>query len=69
MITSIGTPKYGALLARARPKVIQTDEEFERSVAMLEKLDLRAEAGEILSGEEMENSNCRRHPGSMCCAI
>ena len=54
MLTAIGTPRYGALLARARPKVIRTDEEFDRSVAMLEKLDRRVESGEILSAEERE---------------
>jgi len=54
MIAAIGTPKYGALLARARPKVIRTDEEFDRTVAMLEKLDRRAESSEILSAEERE---------------
>ena len=54
MIAAIGTPRYGALLARARPKVIRTEQEFNRSVAMLEKLDLRAEAGQILSVEERE---------------
>jgi HTH-type transcriptional regulator / antitoxin HigA len=53
-ITAIGTPKYGALLARTRPKVIRTDEELDRSVAMLERLDRRAESGEILSAEERE---------------
>jgi HTH-type transcriptional regulator/antitoxin HigA len=39
-------------LAKALPKVIETREKFDRYVAMMERLDPRAEAGEPLSPEE-----------------
>src|SRR5579872_838956 len=42
--------KYGKLLAKARPKVIETRQEFDRYVAMMEELDRR---GNSLSPEEM----------------
>ena len=45
MLPSIEMPRYGALLARSRPKVVRT--------AMPEIPDLRVE-GKILSGEESE---------------
>jgi HTH-type transcriptional regulator/antitoxin HigA len=51
-VTEISPIKYGELLAKARPKVIETREEFDSYVAMMERLDRRAEAGEPLSAEE-----------------
>lgn len=48
------TERYGELLAQALPKVIDTDEEFDRSVESLEALATRAEDGEILDGDELE---------------
>ncbi|MGO9255456.1 MAG: helix-turn-helix domain-containing protein [Bryobacteraceae bacterium] len=51
-VTEISPIKYGELLAKARPKVIETREEFNSYVAMMERLDRRAEAGEPLSPEE-----------------
>ena len=35
--------RYGRLLGRFRPRLIQTDEEFERLAAELERLDGKAE--------------------------
>jgi HTH-type transcriptional regulator / antitoxin HigA len=51
-VTEISPIKYGELLAKALPKVIETREEFDRYVAMMEQLDRRAEAGEPLGPEE-----------------
>jgi HTH-type transcriptional regulator/antitoxin HigA len=51
-LTEISPIKYGELLAKALPKVIETREEFDRYVAMMEQLDRRAEAGEPLGPEE-----------------
>jgi HTH-type transcriptional regulator / antitoxin HigA len=51
-ITQISPTKYGKLLAKAQPKVIETREEFNHYVAMMEQLDRRAESGETLSPEE-----------------
>ena len=45
--------RYGRLLGRFRPRLIQTDEEFERLAAELERLDGKAE-GEGLDAEEEE---------------
>ena len=36
----IDEKKYGKLLAKTLPKVIETDEEFDRMVAMLEGLEI-----------------------------
>jgi HTH-type transcriptional regulator / antitoxin HigA len=51
-VNEISPIKYGRLLAKALPKVIETREEFDRYVEMMEQLDRRAEAGERLSPEE-----------------
>ena len=51
-ITEISPIKYGKLLATALPKVIETRKEFDRYVAIMERLDRRAENGEALSPEE-----------------
>lgn len=51
-VTAISPLKYGKLLAKALPKVIETREEFDRYVAMMEQLDRRAEMGAALSPEE-----------------
>jgi HTH-type transcriptional regulator / antitoxin HigA len=45
----ISPVRYGKLLAKALPKVIETDEEFNRYVEMMEQLDRRHE---MLSAEE-----------------
>lgn len=50
-VTEISPTRYGKLLAKSLPKVIETREEFDRSVAMMEQLDRRGEA-EGLSAEE-----------------
>ena len=44
--------KYGKLLAKALPKVIETREEFNRYITMMEELDKRAESGKTLTPEE-----------------
>jgi antitoxin component HigA of HigAB toxin-antitoxin module len=51
-IADIGLVKYGKLLAKALPKVIETREEFHHYVEMMERLDRRAERGETLTPEE-----------------
>jgi len=51
-IGEISPIKYGRLLAKTLPKVIETDEEFDRYVAMMEDLDRRAEAARISPEEE-----------------
>lgn len=51
-VTEISPIKYGKVLAKALPKVIETREEFDRHVAIMEELDRRAESGEVLSPEE-----------------
>lgn len=51
-VTEISPTKYGKVLAKALPKVIETREEFDRHVAMMEELDRRTESGEALSAEE-----------------
>jgi HTH-type transcriptional regulator/antitoxin HigA len=40
MTTALDEKKYQKLVAKAMPKVIETDEEFHRMVAVLEKLDI-----------------------------
>ena len=52
MALVVSPQKYGKLLAKALPKVIETDAEFERCVAMMEELDRRADKGDRLSPEE-----------------
>jgi HTH-type transcriptional regulator/antitoxin HigA len=51
-ITEISPIAYGKLLAKALPKVIETDQELDRYVAMMELFDRRIGKGERLSPEE-----------------
>ena len=51
-VSEISPIKYGKLLAKVLPKVIETRDEFDRYVAMMEQLDRRAEAGGLLNPEE-----------------
>ena len=51
-VTEISPIKYGRLLAKALPRVIETREEFDRCVEMMERLDRRAEAGQLSPEEE-----------------
>jgi HTH-type transcriptional regulator/antitoxin HigA len=51
-VTEIVPSKYGKVLASALPRVIESREEFDRQVAIIEKLDRRIEAGEKISAEE-----------------
>lgn len=48
----ISPAKYGRLLTKVQPRVIETDEEFDRCVAAMEALDMRSERGERLGPEE-----------------
>ena len=52
MAVTISPAKYGKLLAETLPKVIETREEFDHYVAIMERLDRRTESGERLSPEE-----------------
>lgn len=40
-VTEISPTEYGRLLAKTLPKVIETPEEFDRAVALMEGLDVR----------------------------
>ena len=40
-LTAINPAKYGKLLSKTLPKVIESDEEFDRMVEMLEELDFK----------------------------
>ena len=51
-VAAISRIKYGKLLAKALPKVIETREEFDHYVEMMEQLDRRAEKGEFGPEEE-----------------
>jgi antitoxin component HigA of HigAB toxin-antitoxin module len=51
-IAEISPIRYGRLLAKALPKVIETREEFDHYVEEMEQLDRRAEK-EALSPEEL----------------
>ena len=51
-VTEISPARYGKVLARALPRVIETRKEFDRHVAMMEELDHRAESSQALSPEE-----------------
>ena len=51
-LTAISPAKYGKLLAKTRPKVIENRKEFDHYVAMMEALDGRVESGAGLSPEE-----------------
>jgi HTH-type transcriptional regulator/antitoxin HigA len=52
--------KYGRLLGKYRPRLIQTDEEFDRLSADLESLDI-AEEGRELDAEERELQSLLAH--------
>ncbi|MBI3693461.1 MAG: helix-turn-helix domain-containing protein [Acidobacteria bacterium] len=68
-LTAINPARYGRLLAKTLPRVIQTDEEFDRMVALLEELDFAAERStpeqealtELLT-KLIEDYDDRRHP-------
>ena len=45
-VNAISPARYAKVLAKARPRVIETREEFDRHVTLMEALDRRAEAGE-----------------------
>src|SRR5258708_10333189 len=49
VISELSPARYGKLLAKSLPKIIETDEEFDRYVQMMEELDRRLET---LSAEE-----------------
>lgn len=51
-VTAISPEKYGKVLASAQPRVIENRREFDRHVALMEALDRRENAGELLSPEE-----------------
>ncbi len=51
-VSAISPTKYAKVLAEALPKVIETRAEFDRQVALMEKLDRREESGESLGPEE-----------------
>jgi HTH-type transcriptional regulator / antitoxin HigA len=42
-VIAMNVPKYRALVAKALPKVIETDEEFDHFVEMLEALDRKSD--------------------------
>jgi HTH-type transcriptional regulator/antitoxin HigA len=68
-LTAINPIRYGKLLARTQPKVIDSDGEFDAVVEQLEKLDFRSRP---LTPEErtlqnllaklIEDYDARRHP-------
>lgn len=43
-IATVDGKKYGKLLARTLPRVIQNDAEFDRMVALMESIDLKKDA-------------------------
>ena len=51
-VTEISPTKYGKVLAKALPKVIETRDEFDRHVSMMEELDRRVESGDLSAEEE-----------------
>ncbi len=51
-IADISPIKYGKLLAKAQPKIIETRKEFDRCVALMEELDRREVNGQRLRAEE-----------------
>ena len=68
-LTAIHPARYGRLLARARPKVIESDEEFDRMAARVEELDFRKrpltieeEALRQLLAKLLEDYDERQHP-------
>jgi HTH-type transcriptional regulator/antitoxin HigA len=52
-IAELSPAIYGKLLTAALPKVIETREEFDRAVALMEDLDRREVRGDALSREEL----------------
>ena len=68
-LTAMNPVRYGKLLARTLPRVIQTDEQFDRIVALLEELDFskrrltpEGEALTELLSRLIEDYDDRRHP-------
>jgi HTH-type transcriptional regulator/antitoxin HigA len=51
-IAEISPVRYGKLLAKTLPRVIETRQEFDRHIATMEALDRREVNGERLSPEE-----------------
>jgi HTH-type transcriptional regulator/antitoxin HigA len=51
-VGEISPIKYGKLLARTLPKIIETRDEFDRYAAIMEQFDRRTETGHPLSPEE-----------------
>jgi HTH-type transcriptional regulator/antitoxin HigA len=60
-VMEISPVKYGKVLSQALPRVIETREEFDRHVDMMEKLDRREVKGEKLSPEEDALRNLLEH--------
>jgi HTH-type transcriptional regulator/antitoxin HigA len=52
-IAELNPAKYGKLLTATLPKVIETREEFDRAVALMQDLDRREVRGDALSREEL----------------
>ena len=68
-LTTLNPAKYGRLLSKARPKVIETGDELDQSVAQLEQLDFakrqltpEEEALRQLLARLIEDDDDRRHP-------
>ena len=67
-MTTLNPTKYGRLCADAVPKVIETDQEFDRMVAKMEALDQNVnptpeeEALSALLGRLIEYYDNQRHP-------
>jgi HTH-type transcriptional regulator/antitoxin HigA len=53
-VTEISPTEYGRLLAETLPKVIETLEEFDRAVALMEGLDVREMRSGVPLGPEEE---------------
>ncbi len=53
-VTGISPTEYGRLLAEALPKVVETPEEFDRAVALMEGLDVREMKTGVALGPEEE---------------
>jgi HTH-type transcriptional regulator/antitoxin HigA len=52
-VNAISPARYGKVLAKARPRVIESREEFDRHVALMEELDRRAESGNASPEEQV----------------
>ena len=68
-VTTMNAAKYGELLSKALPKVIETDAEFDRMVALLEEMDFarrqlspEEEALRGLLAKLIQDYDDRRHP-------